>query len=39
MDSYDSEYLIQFVPDEVNDICPECEYPLDDSGYCDFCDG
>ena len=35
----DSEYLIQFVPDEISDICLDCEYPLDDHGFCDFCDG
>ena len=35
----DSEYLIQFAPDEVNDVCWGCDYPLDDHGYCDFCDG
>lgn len=37
MDSYDSEYLIQFAPD-CDDMCPECEYPLDDHGGCDFCE-
>ena len=34
MDTYLSDDI-----DSFTDTCPECEYVLDDHGYCDFCDG
>ena len=31
-----------YLPDDIDgftDICLDCEYVLDDHGFCDFCDG
>lgn len=39
MDSYDSEYMIQFMPDLANELCWGCDRRLDDYGYCAHCDG